>query len=77
MGTFEPAELMDKDAAAKTFEPIVTAMINQLVDQLGIEAVRAMLPVKVVGIVNLYDAAGKPITNAKAESRIEVLDGVN
>ena len=73
----EPTILMDKDAAAKTFEPIATAMINQLVAEIGIGAVRAMLPVNVVGIVNLYDAGGNPIAQAETESRIAALEGVN
>jgi hypothetical protein len=43
----EPVALMDTDLAAETIEPLVTLMLDQLALDMGVEALRSLLPIDV------------------------------
>jgi hypothetical protein len=69
-------ELMDKDLAAKTIEPIVTLVLDQLVSKMGLDAIQGLLPIDVSVVITLRSGERK-ITTATMESRIDDLNPVS
>jgi hypothetical protein len=44
----DPVALLDKDLAAKTIEPLVTLIFDQLASDAGLETLQSLLPIDVI-----------------------------
>lgn len=67
--------LMDKDLAAKTLEPVITLMFDQLASDVYPEVLEAMLPIDVEVAFTLHSGERK-IAHATFASQITELKAV-
>jgi hypothetical protein len=66
----EAVVLLDKDLAAKTIEPIVTLVIEQLASDAGLETLQGLLPIDVSVTITLRSGE-QTLTTATMGSRVE------
>jgi hypothetical protein len=69
----EPVVLMDQDPAAKTVEPLVACLINQVVLDEGLDAVRGLLPIDVRVSITLH-SGGRMFAMTTCESQCDHLE---
>jgi hypothetical protein len=74
--TTEPVVLLDKDMAAKTIEPLVTLVFEQLAENAGLETLQGLLPIDVSVTITLRSSE-RTLTTATMESRVEDFGAVS
>jgi hypothetical protein len=72
----EPVALLDKDLAAKTIEPLVARIFEQLEADLGFHALQRLLPID-VGVTITLRSGEQIITAASMTSQVAQLDVVS
>jgi hypothetical protein len=72
----EPVVLMEKELAAKTVEPLVTRIFDQLASDEGLEAIQALLPID-VGVTIVLRSGDRLLAAATFGSRVEDLQAVS
>lgn len=69
-----PVVLMHKDYVAEILEPLVTSMLDHLVERHGVERVQSHLPIKANTHIVLASGGGKPLACSTAVSEVTALD---
>jgi hypothetical protein len=72
----EPIAIVEKDLAAKTIEPLVTRIFDQLVEDVGLDEVQSMLPID-VSVTFTLRSGDRTIVSATMGSRVESLNAVS
>jgi hypothetical protein len=72
----QPVALLDKDLAAKTIEPLVTLILNQLASDMGLETLQGLLPID-VNVMIALQSGERTLTTATMASKVEGLDCVS
>jgi hypothetical protein len=67
---------MEKELAAKTVEPLVTRIFDQLASDEGLEAIQALLPID-VGVTIVLRSGDRLLAAATFGSRVEDLQAVS
>jgi hypothetical protein len=72
----EPVVLLDKDLAAKTVEPLVTLVLEQLASDAGLDTLQGLLPIDVSVTITLRSGE-RTLTTATMGNRVEAFDAVS
>jgi len=72
----EPAVLLDKDLAAKTIEPLVARLFDQLASEAGLDVLQGQLPITVSVKITLR-SGHRTLTTATMENKVEALGSVS
>jgi hypothetical protein len=71
-----PVELMDKDTAAATIEPLVALVFQQLAQEMGKTWLQSQVPIDVTVAITLQ-AGDKTIATAEMTSQVSDFETVN
>jgi hypothetical protein len=72
----EPVQIIDKDEAAKTIEPLAMLVFQQLASEMGTETMQALLPIDIDVIITLRSGERRLVT-ATMGSRVESFNAVS